>query len=257
MRPKVALITGAGRRLGAEIARRMAKRGFTVIAHANASRDQASRVVTDIEQSGGKAVLLLGDLTLQAERERMLREIDDIDSSIDVLINNASFFEYDFPGTARYDLLTQSMNIHIAVPFLMIEHFAKRASRQRRLDVFNILDQKLDNFNPDYYSYTVGKAGLYAISKCWQGAANADVRVFGLLPGSMYPSGRQTEAEFILASRANLLERAPAPDDVCEAILFFCDHPAIPAQNVPVDAGERLTDRRRDPAFDRRFTVRD
>lgn len=247
---KVAVITGASHRLGAEFARHFAQLDFHVVVHVNASVTEGQGVVGDIEARGGKALLVAADLTTDQGIEDLVRSSLDLSGHVDLLINNASYFAYDFPGAASQEILDISMKLHVLAPFRLIEHFSKRAGPDRRLDVFNILDQKLERYNPDYYSYTIGKAGLYGLTKLWQASGRRDVRVFGILPGNMYPSGRQTMEEFRTAAKANLLERAPDPKDFCEAITFFVDHPAIEGQNLPVDAGERLAGRDRDPAYD-------
>lgn len=257
MSSKTALVTGAARRLGAEIARYLAKHSFHIIVHVRNSEADGRRLIGEIEQSGGRASLVVGDLADDVERERVLREVDGMAESLDILVNNASDFEYDFPGKGNRALLERSLAVHAIVPFLLIEHFAGRAAGQRRLDVFNILDQRLEHFNPDYYSYTVGKAALRAITKCWQVSQVENVRVFGIMPGTLYPSGPQTEQAFQAASRANLLGHAPAASDICEAIAFFHANPGVAAQDLAVDAGEHLTGRGRDPAFDARFTAPD
>lgn len=251
-----ALITGAGRRLGAEIARYLGARAFKVIVHARKAEADSVALVSEIVQNGGDAALVVGDLAVAAERDRIVREIGNATDGLDILVNNASEFAYDFPGHGDLGILERSLNIHVIVPFLLIEHFARQAREGRRLDVFNVLDQKLESLNPDYYSYTIGKAALRAITGCWQVSGTSHVRVFGIMPGNMYPSGPQTEEEFQASSKANLLRRAPAAADVCEAITFFHANPGIAAQDLVVDAGEHLTLRQRDPAFDRQFTSR-
>jgi hypothetical protein len=82
------------------------------------------------------------------------------------------------------------------------------------------------------------------------------VRVFGILLGNLYPSGRQTEDDFRAAARANLLQRAPTPRDICEAISFFQSHPGIQGQNIAIDSGERLVGRAHDLAYDDEITQR-
>lgn len=247
---KVAVITGAAHRLGAELARHFAQQHFHVIVHVNTSAAAGRNVVGAIEDRGGKALLVVADLSTDRGIEDLVRAGQELGNGVDLLINNASHFEYDFPGAANEAFLDLSVNLHIVAPFKLIERFARLSNPDRRLDVFNILDQKLERFNPDYYSYTIGKAGLYGLTKLWQASGHRHVRVFGILPGNMYPSGRQTDEEFRVAARANLLGRAPDPRHICDAITFFLNHPAIEGQNLPVDAGERLAGRDRDPAYD-------
>jgi NAD(P)-dependent dehydrogenase (short-subunit alcohol dehydrogenase family) len=254
MNSKVALVTGAGRRLGAEIARHLGRHNFRVLVHVNASLSEGSAVVDEIERDGGRASLIQADLTTIQGIDRVVSEIKKTFDGLDVLVNSASIFKYDRPGAASVDTLEQSLKIHIVAPFALMEELAQLATATRRLDVFNILDQKLESLNPDYYSYTIGKAGLNAITKLWQSADRPHVRAFGILPGNLYPSGRQTEEDFRAAGRANLLQRSPTPSDICEAISFFQSHPGIPGQNIAIDSGERLVGRARDPAYDAEIT---
>jgi NAD(P)-dependent dehydrogenase (short-subunit alcohol dehydrogenase family) len=247
---KVAVITGASHRLGAELARYFARMEFHVVVHVNASVAQGQSVVREIEEQDGKALLVAADLTTDRGIDHLVRSSLDLSGHVDLLINNASYFAYDFPGAASQEIIDTSLKLHVLAPFRLLEGFAGHASQDRPLDVFNILDQKLERFNPDYYSYTIGKAGLYGLTKLWQASGHRSVRVFGILPGNMYPSGRQTVEEFQIAAKANLLQRAPDPKDICEAIAFFVNHPSIDGQNLPVDAGERLAGRDRDPAYD-------
>jgi NAD(P)-dependent dehydrogenase (short-subunit alcohol dehydrogenase family) len=250
MRKKFMLITGAGRRLGAAMGKFFAAKNFAVVVHANNSVSQARELVDTIRKSSGDAFAVSGDLGSDEGFSQVVGAVADVTSSIDVLINNASHFEYDFPGKAKRDLLEKSFRVNIEAPFKLIEHYSSLSTERKKLDVFNILDQKLEAINPDYYSYTIGKAGLYAITKLWQSSGHRHVRVFGIMPGNFYPSGRQTEDEFNAGARANLLQRAPSAEDICDAIQFFTTHPGMPGQNLAVDAGERLAGRTRDPAYD-------
>jgi NAD(P)-dependent dehydrogenase (short-subunit alcohol dehydrogenase family) len=256
MKPKWALVTGSGRRLGAEVARYLAERSIHVIVHTRKRTPEGEALVGEIVKDGGGAIYIIGDLTIEQERTRLLREVTERAGALDILVNNASEFEYDFPGSGDVDFLRRSLEIHAIVPFILIEYFASRCGDNATLDVFNILDQKLNAYNPDYYSYTVGKAALRGITRCWQTSKAKNVRVFGIMPGNLYPSGPQTEEEFLAAGRSTLLEHAPDAIDICEAIAFFHMNRGMAAQDLAVDAGEHLTLRDRDPAFDARFTSR-
>ena len=121
---------------------------------------------------------------------------------------------------------------------------------EARLDVFNILDQKLLNLNPDYYSYTLGKAALMTLTEIWRRSGHANIRVFGLAPGLMFPSGPQTQERFLADSAKIPTGRATPPEHICAAIGFFLAHPEQPGQIWPLDGGEHLAPRRRDIAFE-------
>ena len=114
----------------------------------------------------------------------------------DVIVNNASVFEHDFPGQADPEKLAASLSVHVAGALFDHRGGGQGEKAGRRVSVFNILDHKLLNLNPDYYSYTLGKSALMALTEIWRRAERPDIRVFGLLPGLMFPSGPQTEERF-------------------------------------------------------------
>jgi NAD(P)-dependent dehydrogenase (short-subunit alcohol dehydrogenase family) len=168
----------------------------------------------------------------------------------DVVVNNASNFVYDFPGAGDPALLAASLAVHAEAPFRIVETAARTKAPGAALTIFNILDQKLINPNPDYFSYTLGKAALFAMTELWQRAERPDVRVFGLLPGLMFPSGPQTQERFVIDSEKIPTGRATPAEAICAAIGFFLGHPDMPGQIVPIDGGEHLVPRRRDVAYD-------
>ena len=116
--------------------------------------------------------------------------------------------------------------------------------------MFNILDQKLLNPNPDYYSYTLGKSALMALTVLWQKTDRTDVRVFGILPGLMFPSGPQSQERFLDDERKVPTGRATPAADICALMGFYLAHPDLPGQMLPIDGGEHLVTRRRDIAFE-------
>ena len=119
-----------------------------------------------------------------------------------------------------------------------------------RLDVVNVLDQKLGAPNPDYYSYTIGKHALWGASRTWRAMQDEKVRVFGLCPGLMLTSDVLDEASFQARRAANPLRRAIGLEDLLRALDLVLDAPALPGQDLFVDAGESLYARARDVAFE-------
>jgi NAD(P)-dependent dehydrogenase (short-subunit alcohol dehydrogenase family) len=247
-----ALITGGGRRIGAFIAKHLASNGYHVFLHVNNSREEGRKLVEQIAGEGGSAQLLVAELGNEIEVDSMMRLALSHDARLSVIINNASHFEYDFPFHADVNILRKSIASHILGPFFIFENL-RAVPPEQSLTIVNMLDQKLENTNPDYYSYTIGKASLYGITKIWQSANLPNIRTFGILLGLTLASGEQS-AENYDASRANNpMGRSPDLGEITSLIDFFICQKALPGQTVALDGGESLVPRPRDVAFDRRL----
>jgi NAD(P)-dependent dehydrogenase (short-subunit alcohol dehydrogenase family) len=247
---RTALITGATSRLGLPVARFLARRNYRVLLHAHRAREAAQELARAIAQAGGEAEILAADFTDSASVAGLCAEMTGRFGAPQVIVNNASVFHHDFPGRGEAAALAASLAVHVTAPFTILEAAAQRKGPDDRLTVFNILDQKLLNPNPDYYSYTLGKAALMAMTELWQRAERPDVRVFGLLPGLMFPSGPQTPDRFVADQQKIPTGRATPAEDLCALMDFYLAHPDLPGQMLPIDGGEHLVARRRDIAFE-------
>ena len=247
---KTALVTGATSRLGAPLVRFFARNGFRVLLHTHHAATRADALAAELAAGGGQAEVIVADLSARSGIAAFCQELTEKFGAPEVIVNNASVFRHDFPGAAEPDALAESLAVHALAPFMLIEAAARAKPAQARLDVFNILDQKLLNLNADYYSYTLGKAALMAMTQMWGLAGRADVRVFGLAPGLMFPSGPQNEARFQADSAKIPTGRATPAEQICAAIGFFLANTGVPGQILPVDGGEHLAPRLRDMAFE-------
>lgn len=246
----IALVTGSGGRLGEVIARHLSKNGFKIILHVNRSRTEGKKLVKEITDGGNEAVLTFCDFQRPSTISKFFQGIVDRHGTPDLIVNNASVFEYDFPGKGSVKLLDKSLAIHVKAPFLLLELAYKNARRKRPVTVINILDQKVINPNPDYFSYTVGKFGLLAITKAWQMNPSNRLRVFGILPGLLFPSGKQTQRDFEQVRSDTILGQNPSPQEIANAVLFLASNKSMPGQNLVIDGGESLVRRARDIAYE-------
>jgi NAD(P)-dependent dehydrogenase (short-subunit alcohol dehydrogenase family) len=247
---QVALITGAGSRLGQVLAKHLAKNGYMVVVHVNRSRDAGRKLVREIVDGGHHAAMVSGDFGRSSSVIRFFEKVVRLHGLPQLVVNNASVFQYDFPGKGSVELLKSSLAVHVKAPFLLTELAYRKSRRRSAVTVINILDQKVRNLNPDYFSYTIGKFGLLAITRIWQLVPSSRIRVFGVLPGLLFPSGKQTQHDFDRVKNNTVLGRNPKPEEVAEAILLLARSKSMPGQNLIIDGGESLIRRVRDIAYE-------
>src|SRR5690606_9368141 len=142
----------------------------------------------------------------------------------------ASIFEADSALSASAASLFDHFSTNTATPLLLASGLAAalaQAGQRGGRSVVHVLDQKVHNLNPDYFSYTVSKLAL-AQSVALQAQALAPwVRVCGLSPGLMYVSGPQTPENFARASRVNLLRQPLEAAQVARCAVFIAETPAL------------------------------
>jgi NAD(P)-dependent dehydrogenase (short-subunit alcohol dehydrogenase family) len=234
------LITGGARRLGAAMARAIAGAGYIPVIHANRSAKEATALAAELD---GHAIL--ADLSDPAAPEKLIQEAIAKAGPLFGLVNNASRFEFDLAGTVTADTITAHAGPNLAAPVLLTRHFAASLTLPHGV-VINMLDQKLANLNPDFFSYTLSKAALAAATEMFAMALAPKIRVCGIAPGISVRAPNQTEEKFQKAWRANPLQRGSTPEDIASAALFILQTPCITGTTLFIDGGEHLMRRSRD-----------
>jgi NAD(P)-dependent dehydrogenase (short-subunit alcohol dehydrogenase family) len=247
-----ALITGGGKRIGAFLANHLGAKGYHVLLHVNHSRETGADVVSEIINNGGSAQLLVADLARETEVRSMMATALSHEARLSIVINNASYFEYDFPFEGNLEILQKSLAAHVLGPYAIFECL-RHGNKGNSITIINMLDQKLESVNPDYYSYTIGKYSLYGMTKIWQSLNLPNIRVFGILLGLTLVSGEQSVQNYEVSRRSNPLGRSPKLTEISDLIDFFVECTSLPGQSVALDGGERLIPRPRDVAYDARL----
>jgi NAD(P)-dependent dehydrogenase (short-subunit alcohol dehydrogenase family) len=249
MRPK-ALVTGAGRRLGAHFAIGLAKAGWDLAIHYNSSETEAQGVAARVEAEGGRAMIFGCDLRDPQAVIALIPTIHSRYGAITAIINSASLFSYDTLDTLTPERLNTHLAVNLAAPLLLTQAFARQVLDGEVGVVVNILDQKVAAPNPDYFSYTAGKVALAGMTRAMALALAPRVRLCGISPGVTLPSGKQTADDFQRASAATPLGVSSTPDDLMAALLLILRTPSLTGQIITVDGGESLLHRERDVAYD-------
>lgn len=246
------LVTGGAKRIGAGIARRLALRGHAVAIHHHHAPDEAGALHDAIVAAGGRACVVSGELADAAAAPALIAAArEGLGGPVDGLVNNASQFAFDALPLTDFALLDQHMRVNLGAPVAL----ASALAAQDDLDegaVVNLLDQKVANLNPDFFTYTCSKAALTAATQMLAQALSPRIRVNAVSPGLTLPSLDQTPEQFAEHARQNLLQRPVALDDVAAAVEHLLTARSITGQNVFVDCGQRFLPRDGDVMFEGR-----
>lgn len=240
------LVTGAGRRVGAGIARRFAEDGWAIGVHYNSSCTEADQVVEAIRAAGGQAEALGADLTSEAAIDAMSAALSACGNWVG-LVNCAASFEHDSIASFAFEPAAKQLRLNLVAPVYLARKLA--AAKPAQGFVVNIADQKVANPNPDFLSYTLSKLGLAAATDTLAMALAPTIRVNCIAPGLMLPSGAQTEDNFKRVHGQTLTGKGATVEDVAEAALFLANARNITGALLAVDGGQRLVASARDVMF--------
>ena len=251
---KIALVTGAGKRLGRSIALGLASAGWDVAIHYGASAEHARQTLRDIEALGRRAITLQAELAHEASVSTLIARCTELLGLPSCIVNNASLFDYDQAESFSFARLDAHMQINVAAPISLARdlHRARiqsATSFEHPAVVINLLDQKLINPNPDFLSYTLSKAALLEATRLLAQALAPHVRIVGLAPGITLVSGDQTENGFQQAHHMTPLGKSSTPEDITAAAVYLASAHAITGTTLYVDGGQHLKSSDRDVMF--------
>ena len=232
---KAVLITGAGARVGAHLARGLAADGWHICIHYNRSAEKADALAQDIAASGGSASTVKANLSVPQDVNTLIERCG---RDLDALINNASTFK---PDTAQ-DFTTATWDYHRAVnldaPLRLASDFARQADKDAA--IINMIDQRVLKPNPQFFTYSLAKAGLYWATKTIAQSFAPNIRVNGVGPGPTLENTEQDEGEFDAESQATLLGEGSPPDTILQAVRYLLAAKAVTGQMIAVDGGQHL-----------------
>jgi NAD(P)-dependent dehydrogenase (short-subunit alcohol dehydrogenase family) len=238
MRERTAIVTGAGKRVGAVIARELLADGWIVVAHVHHRDDPVAQGT--IKTVADLADLSCADLIFDAAKAL---------PPVQLLVNNAARFAWDAFGEFSASEFDQHMAVNVRAPALLIERFAQVADGEDKL-IVNLLDSKLAAPNTDYLSYTLSKFGLAALTELAARAlAPRSIRVNGIAPALMLRSSGQSEENYEAMHSNNPLHRGIEPEDVVGAIRYLVSARCVTGQVITLDAGQRFMGLARDVQF--------
>jgi NAD(P)-dependent dehydrogenase (short-subunit alcohol dehydrogenase family) len=247
----VVLVTGSARRVGRAIALDLAAHGFDVALHFRSSREEAESTAADVRECDARAQCFAADLSDETACRALVPAVAKAMGRLDAVVNNASHFEYDNAETFSHAAMEAHWRANTAPAVLLAQALASHLKGCSEVGcVVNLLDQKLWNPNPDYFSYTLSKAALEAATTLLAQALAPQVRVVGVAPGVTLVSGAaMDDANFKQAHQMTPLGRSSTPDDVARTVRFVIESRAITGTTILVDGGQHLLAQPRDVAF--------
>lgn len=251
--PPTVLVTGAARRLGREMALALAAAGWQVAVHYRGSADEAQATVADCTKAGrpgARFAAFRADLSDEAATRALLPQVVAHFGAVDAVVNSASLFEHDEPATFSYGAMQAHLAANTGAPVLLAQALhAHVTARGASGVVVNMLDQKLWNQNPDFFSYTLSKAALEAATTMLALALAPQLRVVGVAPGLTLTSHMLPDEKFKQLHRLSPLGRSSTAADVVGAVRFALENSSITGTTLLVDGGQHLM------KFDRDFSL--
>ena len=238
---QVALVTGAGRRMGRVIALALARAGASVVVNYSRSRAGALETVREIRTLGVDSLAIRADVSKPAQVRAMFRTVEKRFARLDILVNNAgAFFQ------RRWDQLTEKdwdriLGINLKGPFFCAQAAARLMMRRKRGVIVNISSLGGLEAWPSYTHYCASKAGLIMTTRCLAKALAPHIRVNSVAPGSiLFPhEERSTWTENVL--KTTPLQKAGRPEDIADMVLYLVTHgDFITGQVIAVDGGKSI-----------------
>jgi pteridine reductase len=238
LKDKIALVTGAGRRIGRAIAIALAEEGVHIVAHdRRALETETLKVCEEVVGCGAKSWKVIADLEKPEEYETLISRAMTAAGTIDIVINNASLFR---PNTLRdvdFSSLMQHVQVNAWAPFVLSREFARLAGRGK---IINLLDTKIAGHDPEHAAYILSKHMLSALTAMCALEFAPDITVNAVAPGLILPPTGKDEAYLEHLAKSTPLKRHGGPDDIADAVLYLLKSDFVTGQVIYVDGGRHL-----------------
>jgi NAD(P)-dependent dehydrogenase (short-subunit alcohol dehydrogenase family) len=242
---QIALVTGAATRIGAAIARRLAGEGFAVVIHYRSKPDEAEALAAeiraaDIRGGGGRAATVGADLTDRRQRATLVTEAARRFGPLTLLVNNASTFERD----AVTDLDEATWDTHFAVhaeaPAFLSRDFAAQLPPETPGNIINIIDERVLDLSPAYFSYTLSKSVLWTMTRTLAQSLAPNIRVNAIAPGPAVAPPSVSIEGFARRQSELPLGHAADGEGIADGVIAILNLPTLTGQMLALDGGEHL-----------------
>ncbi|MFO1147304.1 MAG: SDR family oxidoreductase [Alsobacter sp.] len=232
--PRVAIVTGGARRIGAAIAGRLARSGYAVLVHHRDSAAQARALCAGL----GRAAAVAGDLADPDSAGRILAAAAALGTP-SLLVNNASLFASDDLATLEPEAFDRTMAVNLRAPLLLCQAFVRAAGGDDP-SIVNIVDHRVWKLTPQHLSYTISKAALWTATTTLAQALAPRIRVNAVGPGPTVPNPVDGEAGLRREAGGTPLGRAVRLDEIADAVAYLAGARAVTGQMIAVDSGQHI-----------------
>lgn len=238
MQGKVALVTGAAKRLGRAVALRLAEEGADVAVHYRTSQPEAQDAVKEIEKLGKRAVAFGADLGSVDEIKRLIDQAGKHFGRLDILVNSAANFLPASMVSTTEEIWDAALDTNLRAPFFCAQAAAPWLRRAQGV-IINFADTGGLLGWTGYIPHSVSKAGVIMLTKVLAKALAPEVRVNAIAPGTITMAGDppEWEADYIKLAP---LRRSGQPSDITDSVLFLVRSKFITGHVLMVDGGRTL-----------------
>jgi pteridine reductase len=238
LKGKVALVTGASKRIGRALAIALAEEGVNIVAHDRRTQEsETARVCDEVQDCGARSWKVLADLDKPEDYETLLARALQTAGSLDILINNASLFS---PGTLMdigYGDWVRHMHVNAWAPFALSREFARLV---RSGKIINLLDTKIAGYDRAHVAYILSKQMLSNLTRMCALEFAPGVTVNAVAPGLILPPAGKDDAYLEQLAQGVPLKRHGSPADIADAAIYLLKSDYVTGQIIYVDGGRRL-----------------
>jgi len=211
-----------------------------VAVHYFGSSADAETVMAEIRLKSVKCAALPANFAREEETAKLIPAATKALGPLTALINSASLFENDDWQTATRKTWDDHIETNLRAPLLLSQMFAKQLPESEHGNIINIIDQRVLKPTPQFLSYSVSKAALYWLTTTLAQGMGPRIRVNAVGPGPTLKNPRQSEEDFARQRDATILKRGADPADICHAVRYLLEAPAVTGQMLAVDGGQHL-----------------
>jgi pteridine reductase len=237
---QIALITGAGVRLGRAISLGLARQGCDLVLHCNRSRDEADELADEVRALGRRAKVVSADLSKGKETLKLAKAAEKAFGRVDVLVNSAAIFRPTPLERLSEKELDAFLDINLKSPYILCAEIGKRMKKRGHGAIINLACVSALRAWKGFIPYSISKAGVVALTVGMAKLLGPEVRVNAIAPGTVLPPETMTNAEIKTLQEKLPLKKIGTPEDIVKTVLYLLDATFVTGQVLCVDGGRSV-----------------